>query len=41
MAHTMLLSHKTVSTYKMRMMRKLRLNSVMEMTDLARRHELI
>ncbi|MBD8824892.1 response regulator transcription factor [Pseudomonas sp. CFBP 13602] len=40
-AHTMLLSHKTVSTYKMRMMRKLRLNSVMEMTDLARRHELI
>ncbi len=40
-ADAMLLSHKTVSTYKMRMMRKLRLNSVMELTDLARRHELI
>lgn len=40
-ARAMLLSHKTVSTYKMRMMRKLRISSLMEMTDLARRHALI
>lgn len=37
----MLLSNKTISTYKTRLLEKLRLNSVIDLADLARRNQLI
>jgi len=37
----MLLSNKTVSTYKCRLLEKLRLNSLIDMADFARRNQLI
>jgi two-component system response regulator EvgA len=40
-ADHMMLSHKTVSTYKLRVMYKLRVRSLVELADLAKRHELI
>ncbi len=37
----MMLSHKTISTYKVRLMYKLNVRSLVELADLAKRHELI
>ncbi|MGC1332572.1 LuxR C-terminal-related transcriptional regulator, partial [Pseudomonas sp.] len=37
----MLLSNKTVSTYKTRLIEKLRVKSLVDLADLARRHALI
>lgn len=37
----MLLSNKTISTYKTRLLEKLRLNSVIDLADFARRNQLI
>ncbi|WP_416423372.1 response regulator transcription factor [Pseudomonas sp. App30] len=39
--HEMLLSNKTVSTYKTRLIEKLRVKSLVDLADLARRHALI
>ncbi|OLS62290.1 response regulator transcription factor [Pseudomonas putida] len=38
---TMLLSNKTISTYKTRLLEKLRVDSQVDLADLARRHDLI
>lgn len=37
----MLLSNKTISTYKSRLLEKLRVNSLIDLADFARRHQLI
>ncbi|MNH09396.1 Virulence factors putative positive transcription regulator BvgA [compost metagenome] len=37
----MLLSNKTISTYKTRLMEKLRVNSLIDLADFARRNALI
>ncbi|MNH33134.1 Virulence factors putative positive transcription regulator BvgA [compost metagenome] len=37
----MLLSNKTISTYKTRLLEKLRLNSVIDLAEFARRNHLI
>ena len=37
----MLLSNKTISTYKTRLLEKLRLTSVVDLADFARRNQLI
>ncbi|AIR91708.1 response regulator transcription factor [Pseudomonas cremoricolorata] len=38
---TMLLSNKTISTYKSRLMEKLRVSSLIDLADFARRHQLV
>lgn len=40
-ADELLLSERTVSTYKVRLFRKLNLNNLMELADLARRHNIL
>jgi two-component system response regulator EvgA len=40
-AEHMMLSHKTVSTYKLRIMYKLKVRTLVDLADLAKRHELI
>jgi two-component system response regulator EvgA len=40
-AETMHLSHKTVSTYKTRLMKKLGINSTVHLRDFAKRNHLI
>ncbi len=40
-ADHMMISHKTVSTYKLRIMYKLKVRTLVDLADLAKRHELI
>jgi two-component system response regulator EvgA len=40
-AEHMMISHKTVSTYKLRIMYKLKVRTLVDLADLAKRHELI
>jgi two-component system response regulator EvgA len=40
-ADHMSISHKTVSTYKLRLMHKLKVRTLVELADLAKRHQLI